>query len=249
LNIRIRNYEVVHSSRLASEAGEIMRGLTSAPLLVTLAVALLAPHAVNTQVASPQERNVPTPAVSPVDGLVPAPAAFEVALFQAGMPGGVASVQGGSDKPEQAVRLHGITLPETLDSITTADPRYVWRVKKGVVDLEPSQGVPALLRTHIKNYDSRDLTDALSAVTVLSASLEVERAASRIGLVHNILVGSLGSVGPLPLPRKKPLRVRLQDVTLLEAFNALVGASKHGVWSYREIHCGKTAMFDVIVAE
>ena len=50
-------------------------------------------------------------------------------------------------------------------------------------------------------------------------------------------------------PPPPKLNVRLQDVTLLEALNALVRAHEHGLWMYREIHCNSTNHFDIKFTE
>jgi len=62
-----------------------------------------------------------------------------------------------------------------LDSITSGDSQYVWRMRKGLVNLEPVKGPPVLLQTHLKRYDSGDLTDAVSAVSLLKSLPELAR--------------------------------------------------------------------------
>jgi hypothetical protein len=174
------------------------------------------------------------------DVSLPASSAFEAVLLEAGVPGGEALVPGCSDEPDPIVHPKGKSLQEVLDSIIVGDSRYIWTVKEGVANLKPRRGVPPLLRTRLKNYDSRDFADPASAITFLSSSPAVTRAASKIGLQQNVVVGALRGVDPGPLLPKSPLGIRLQNVTLLDALNAIVRASKHGVWSYRETHCGAT---------
>jgi hypothetical protein len=179
------------------------------------------------------------------DEALPAFSVFEGALQMSGVPGGVAFVEGCSDQPLPMIHPHGTTLREVLDSITSGDSRYVWRMYEGVVNLEPAQGVPALLRIHLKTYNSRDLTDAVSAVTFLSSYSEVTRAAAKLGLVQNVLGPGLGGMAQGPPPQKKPLCIRLHDVTLLDALNAIARANRHGVWTYRETHCGSLHQFNL----
>ncbi len=154
-------------------------------------------------------------------------------------------MEGCSDQPLPMVRPHGTTLREVLNSIIDGDYVYAWRINKGVVNLEPSTGLPALLKTHLNTYDSGDATDAVSAVTFLSSSPEVTRAATKLGLGQNVLGPGLGGMAQGPPPSKKPLGIRLHDVTLVDALNAIARANKHGVWTYRETHCGSMHQFNI----
>lgn len=179
----------------------------------------------------------------------PAPFVAQAAIGAAGVPGGVAFVQGCTNEPMQKVKPRGDTLREVLDNITREDPKYVWAVKNGVVDLEPRRGVPALLETSFKTYDSANINDPASAVAFLSSSFEVAHAAAELSLTHNVSGSALGGLSRGPQPPKKPLGVHLRNVTLLEALNAIVRADKHGVWVYREIHCGSVRTYEISVVE
>jgi len=147
------------------------------------------------------------------------------------------------------VHPRGTTLRQVLDSITSADSHYVWRIKEGVVNVEPAKGLPALLETHLKTYDSGKLADAVSAVTVLSGSPDVVRAGARLGLTHNALGPGLGGVAPGSPSPQKPLGLRLHNVTLLDALNTIARANKHGVWTYRETQCGSVHQFNISFAQ
>ena len=208
----------------------------AAALLPSLRISIAATPA-------PQEDVLSRPA--PIGDLsLPASSAFEAAAQASGVPGGVAFLEGCPDEPKPAVQPYGTTLREVLDSITTRDSRYMWRMQEGVVNLEAAKGAPALLRTHLKTYDSGNLTDA-SAVIFLSSLPEVARAAAGLGLTYNQLGSGLGGTALGPSPPKKPLGVRLRDVTLLDALNAIIRANKHGVWTYRETHCGSVHQFNI----
>src|SRR5258708_10374105 len=210
-----------------------MRTFTSLFSATLLAVALLPSLRVSTQAVPAPQEDVLTRSAMIGDKSLPASSAFQGALLISGVPGGVAFVEGCSDQPLPMVHPHGTTLREVLDSITAGDSGYVWRMYEGVVNVEPLQGGPALLRIHLKAYNSRDLTDAGSAVTFLSSSPEVTRAATKIGLAHNVSGSALSGMAQGPQPPKKPLAIRLHDVTLLEALNAIARANKHGDWIYR----------------
>jgi hypothetical protein len=217
--------------------------------MTTLAVALLPTLGVTEQATPAPPEDVLTRPASFTDRSLPAFLAFEDALQVSGVPGGVAFVEACSDQPEPTVHTHGANLRQVLDSITSGDPRYEWRMTGGVINLEPLQGSPALLEIHLKTYDSRGLTDAISAVTFLSSSPEVVRAAAKLGLIHNALGPGLGGIPQGPPPPKKPLGIRLQNVTLLDALNTIARVNKHGVWTYRETHCGSVHQFNVSFAQ
>jgi hypothetical protein len=103
----------------------------------------------------PQEDVLSRPAAIG-DRSLPASSAFEDALQISGVPGGVAFVEGCADEPKPLVHPHGETLRQVLDSITSGDSQYVWRMRKRLVNLEPVKGPPVLLQTHLKRYDSGD---------------------------------------------------------------------------------------------
>jgi len=183
------------------------------------------------------------------DRSLPAFSAFQDALEVSGVPGGVAFVEGCADEPKLVVHPHGTTLRQVLDSIVSADPHYVWRIREGVLNAQPAKGLPALLETHLKTYDSGELTDAVSAVTVLSSSPDVASAGTRLGLTHNVLGPGLGGMAQGSPQPKKPLGLRLHDVTLLDALNTIARANKHGVWTYRETQCGPVHQFKISFAQ
>jgi hypothetical protein len=212
-----------------------------------LAVALLSSLRVSGQ-AAPAPQDILKRSARIGDRSLPAFSAFEGALQVSGVTGGVAFVEGCPDQPEPMVHPHGTTLRELLESITSGDPRYVWRMRNGAVNLEPLEGVPALLKMNLKTYDSQD-SDAVSAVTFLTSSPEVARAAAELGLTHNVLGPGLGGMAQGAPAQKKPVGIRLHDVTLLDALNAIAQANKQGVWVYRETHCGSIHQFNVSFAQ
>lgn len=216
---------------------------------VLLAVALLSSLRVSGQVPPAPQEDVLTRSARIDDESLPAFSAFQGALLVSGVPGGVAFMEGCSDQPVPIVHPRGTTLREVLNSITAGDSAYAWRMREGVVNLEPSTGLPALLTTHLNTYDSQELTEPGSAVTFLSSSPEVTRSAAKLGLAHNVSGSALGSMAQGPPPQKKPLGIRLRDVTLVDALNAIVRANKHGVWTYRETHCGSIHQFNVSFAQ
>jgi len=214
-----------------------------------LAVALLPSLRVSIAATATLQEDVLSRPAAIGDRSLPASSAFEEALQVSGVPGGAALVEGCADEPKSMVHPDGATLRQVLDSIISGDSQHVWRIRKGVVNLEPVKGLPVLLQTHLKKYDSGDLTGAISAVSLLSSLPELARAAAKLGLTHNVLAPGLGGMTQGPRPPKEPLGIRLHDATFLDALNAIARANEHGVWTYRETHCGSIHQFNVSFAQ
>jgi hypothetical protein len=170
-------------------------------------------------------------------------------MLRSGAPGGEVLTQGCAEPSKSAVRpQEGSTLRGILDDIVTADPDYRWELEDGVVNLTPVKGVPDLLTLRIGAFDTGDATDVRTAETFLFALPEVRQREAELGFDRAILGSGLSSGVPGAPPPPK-LNVRLQDVTLLGALNALVRANTHGLWIYREIHCKSTNHFDINFTE
>jgi hypothetical protein len=174
-------------------------------------------------------------------------AAFQSLMLASGTPGGDVTAGGAcGEEPETMTRLRGTTLREALESITRADPHYHWSVSDGVVDLLPGGVPPALLRVRITYFDSGPATDIVSAGTFLFALPEVRAAAARLGLTRSATSGSgLSSLLPGAHAPRKRLDLRLRDVTVLDALNAIVRVNKGGVWMYSETRCKGLHLFDL----
>jgi hypothetical protein len=216
---------------------------------VLLAVALLSSLRASGQAPPAPQEDFLTRSARTDDESLPAFSAFQGALLMSGVPGGVAFMEGCPNQQVPMVHPRGTTLREVLNSITAGDSAYAWKMREGVVNLEPSSGLPALLMTHLNIYYSRDVTDAVAAVTLLSSSPEVTRAATKLGLAQNVLGPGLGSIAQGPPSPTQPLGIRLHDVTLVDALDAIARANKHGVWTYRETHCGSVHQFNVSFAQ
>jgi hypothetical protein len=132
-----------------------------------------------------------------------------------------------------------------LDEIVTVDPDYVWKVEDGVVNLLPTQGVPDLLTVRIAAFDSGNVRSLATAGTYLLALPEVRERATQLGFSQAVTGTGLGAIGPIGSPPPKLLKVRLHDVSLLDALNALVRANKHGQWVYHETHRESASSFVV----
>ena len=190
----------------------------------------------------------------PVDDLSSSPLsvnlAIQTAILGAGTPGGAVIMQGCEQPSDSSVRPRpGSTLRELLEDIVTADPDYRWEVNAGVVNLLPIKGVPDLLRLEIGEFDSGDVRDVTTAKTFLFALPEVRKREAELDFDQAVLGSGPYGVPPPGTPPPPKLDVRLHNVTLLEALNALVRAHKQGLWIYYETHCESTNHFDIKFTE
>jgi hypothetical protein len=189
----------------------------------------------------------------PVDNLASVPLsvnhAIQTAIEGAAVPGGAVITQGCGEPSDTAVHPRpGSSLRQILDEIVTADPDYRWEVEDGVVNLLPIKGVPELLTLWIASFDSGEATGVRTAETFLFALPEVRKREAELGFDQALYGSGLGGIVPGAPPPPK-LDVHVENVTLLEALNALVRMHKHGIWIYREIHCQSTNHFDINFAE
>src|SRR5271157_5018200 len=98
-----------------------MQNLLLLSLRVILAVALLSPLRISGQAAQTPQEDILTHPANIGEAPLPIFSAFQTALQISGVPGGVAFVEGCSDRPMPMARAHGTTLREVLDSITAGD--------------------------------------------------------------------------------------------------------------------------------
>lgn len=161
--------------------------------------------------------------------------AFYASLGRARVAGGmVRIIKCEEDKFKQAWRPMGSQLRQLLDAIVTADPRYRWEAKDGVINLLPADGEPALLGIRINEFQVENVTFALDALDKLLALPEVKKRMDELDLKPGLtLVKSLSS------PNPPKFSVQCKGITLREALNAIARAQGRGVWEYIEIHCNE----------
>jgi hypothetical protein len=124
-------------------------------------------------------------------------------------------------------------LPETLDSIVLADPRYRWELVDGVINVLPVAGEPAFLSTRISELDVRNVTSANRPLGKLQELPEVKKAMTDLRLRWGVTLFASGQ-----LPHPASFSVHCKDVTLREALNGIARAQGFTVWDYIETHCG-----------
>jgi len=154
------------------------------------------------------------------------------------------------DLPKGRLQIdQGATVQQAMDALVAANPGYRWELKDGAVNLMPLGGVP-LLDTRIAQFQM-DAT-GLTIEAVLQELLklpEVRERQAKLGLESGTHAGPGGRGAGLeinPVPRQPvPVHVSLQNLSLQEAFNKVVGISPDGGWIYRETDCNGAKTFIV----
>jgi hypothetical protein len=180
---------------------------------------------------------------------------FSYALTHAAIPGGIAEIGGCPNEPEPVYSFAfvDVSVRGVLETIAKRDRLDRWTLENGVVNLLPVEGVPALLDTRIAKFDSKDAATPNEAGVLLTELPEVERAARRLGLNNpfhiQLGLGVARKRGSLtPKPASLP-SLHLNDVTFLDALNALVRTNGSGIWTYREWHCSTSNGYSVNFAD
>ncbi len=170
-------------------------------------------------------------------------------LHGTGLRGGLAEIATCLDLPRGHLQIKkGTAIPQAMDALVAANPGYRWELKDGAINLMPRGGAP-LLRTRIAKFQM-DATDReIPAVLQdLLRLAEVRNSEAALGLKQEA-IGQDSSAGPgdtHSVPRQPlPIHINLQDLSLQDAFNKVVGFSPDGVWIYRETDCNGAKTFDV----
>ena len=172
-------------------------------------------------------------------------------LRDTGAHGGFVEVAGCSDLPQGSLKLkQGVTLREAMDSLVASNPSYQWEWKDGVVDLMPRTGLPTLLDIKIAEFQMDATDQEIPAVLEDLLRLpEVRARAAQLNLKPGLGQGGPGVYQEHPVPRQHvPVRINVQDLSLLEAFNKVVRASPKGVWVYHETDCNGGSTYIVEAA-
>jgi hypothetical protein len=187
------------------------------------------------------------PAAIPTGPALTAVSAFQSLMASTGTPAGEALEEGCTVQEGRTVRPKGRTLAEILDSFAGTGSPYRWEVSGGVVDLLPSKGLPDLLTARIHEFKWQ-AAEVASAPVFLFALPEVQQAAAKLRLTQGVSGSAPGAIAPSSAPEKK-FELHLQDVTLVDALNAIVRTNKHGLWTYHEFHCRPANTFDISFSE
>lgn len=169
--------------------------------------------------------------------------------------GGFADIVNCSVLPKGHLKIReGSTIRQAMDALVAANPGYKWELRDGVVNLMPRGGAP-LLRTRIVKFKmeatDREIPSVLGDVLKLP---EVQKREAALGLKQVSQFSTLGAipkhpVGKRHVPVRVPVRVDVENLSLRDAFNKIIGASpKAAVWIYRETDCDGAKTFTVEVA-
>jgi hypothetical protein len=173
--------------------------------------------------------------------------ALTMALSTAGVPGGIATLTQCGEDAKYMFAPTGATLKDVLNGIVSTNPEYTWQLNHGVVNVFPLNGEPALLQQNVRSLDVREAVSIHEIVRqVLSrpelqkriAQLHLSEGYKRIGMSDLKRPGSIGATEPR-------YSLRLKNVTLREALNAIAVAHGKAVWEYRERHCNGGAEFQL----
>ncbi len=131
-----------------------------------------------------------------------------------------------------------VSVRDFMDAIIASDPSYSWCLEGGVVNLVPRSKGPAILDTHISDFDSGNATALPAAAGLLLRLPEVRKAMKHLGFEEgfNSLQGprAIPRAGSVPKGSVPRLNVKVKDIPLRGALNAIVREHGHGVWIYEE---------------
>lgn len=178
--------------------------------------------------------------------------AFVGVALGGGIPGGVAQEYGCGGPRLHSFRIATTTVLQGLRSIVKANPNYRWDIRDGVLNLLPRETLSPLLTVGINEYASKEATNMTAAATLLLGVPAVYSTMVRLKLERTpdpVQIGlqALPPPGTMPKPAP-PLNVRLRNTNTIGVLNAIVRANGHGVWIYREWHCGRNNGFRISFA-
>jgi hypothetical protein len=180
--------------------------------------------------------------------------AFGEILRAAEVPGGIAFVQGCEEERPRDFPPLGRTLREGLTTLTRVAPGYTWQTEDGVVNMAPNDGFPALLRTSLREFDSKDADNPTGVDSLLIALPEMQQAASVLNFQeapNEVQLGfSMASKGGTPPPpRGAPLAIHCRACSSYQVLNAVVRATGSGMWIYEERHCSGVKTFRIAFSD
>jgi hypothetical protein len=162
-----------------------------------------------------------------------------LALDAARVPGGIILARPCAQQARHNYAFRApASLRDVIEVITSSDPSYGWSIKEGVVSIAPRIQTPPILDTRISAFDSGRATALEAAVNMLLQLPEIRNRMKGLGFEEgfNSLQGYRvlrnQEAGFETQPRE--LGVKVENVSVREALNAIVRAHGHGVWVYEE---------------
>jgi hypothetical protein len=162
-----------------------------------------------------------------------------LALDAARVPGGIILARpcAQQSRHNYAFRVPA-SLRDVIKVIASANPSYAWSIKGGVVNIAPRVQSPPILDTRISAFDSGSATALEAAVNMLLQLPEIRDRMKDLGFEEgfNSLQGYrvLRKQHASSETQPRELGVKVEEVSLREALNAIVRANGRGVWVYEE---------------
>ena len=207
-------------------------------LLMSFAVAQ-DPQSLSEEVRQRQVADVDLNQVTEVDAL-------SRTLRAADLPGGIATVSTCGEEERFVITPAGPTLGETLDAIVATFPNYRWLVDRGAVNIFPLKNPPVLLDVVIADLKVEDNQTLDDIIREISEKPEVRSVAARFHLspgFKEVGLSSLERPGSVNSEATNGLALRLHNVTVRQALNAVVRAHGNAIWSYKEKRCNGSDEF------
>jgi hypothetical protein len=160
-------------------------------------------------------------------------------------------VPGGIVMPSQcgAIARHqmpvGSSLHELLDSLTAVVPQYRWQAENGVINVIPAGGVPAFLEVRVARFRAERVKSPDEALVKLFEMPEVLKAMTNPAIGSRLFRGGIGFYAPAPSSDIETFSVRLDNVTVREALNAIARAHGHAMWTYHPNSCREVNDFEL----
>lgn len=152
--------------------------------------------------------------------------AFVRLLSAAGVPGGLI-LRSDSHAISFDFDIKEMRPDQALDYVIKYDDSYAWTIDHEAVLLYPRRGSPKLLETRIDHFRAGPSSvDGLAAL--LEGSPEVTAAKANLKRRPGVFLGGLYNPNP-PL-----ISVELQNVTFVQALDAIVAKQGKAIWQYGE---------------
>ncbi len=174
--------------------------------------------------------------------------AFSSALNSAGMPGGIATITDCSQEATYLFPSTASSLQGKLNGIVSTDPRIVWWITRGVVNIAPKSGDPELLNLRVREVKVRAARSLGEAVGQLLANPTVQKRITELHLSSGPTrtgISDLSRPGNVRGKDGRRYSLNLRNVTVREALNAIVRAHGKAVWEYQERRCNGNAEFQI----
>lgn len=165
------------------------------------------------------------------------------ALLDADAPGGVAKLSDCND-PTFSFKPQDYSLRGVLDSIVSSDPRYMWEIKDGVVNVVPDKRLPSFLAVRISKFEISDVESLREVLSLLLSLPEVREAQRSLGS-QAVQGGSYAFCPGGCSPKEKRISISLKDVTVREALNAIARTHGNAVWWFRPSECRGRKFFSL----